>query len=163
MAPCSVCARRGSSCLVSESDSTRCSECVRLKRGDCDVHGPSHASLRKLASQQIKLEADLKSAAEEVERVRLAEERLRRESEARITATYAKFRRIQAQKRAWSAKVARAVERGLDDLEELEALERREEEESRPSKTTAVSTPAEPSATVLAIVSPDFGLPPDFD
>jgi hypothetical protein len=138
--------------------------------------------LRKLASQQIKLEADLKSAAEEVERVRLAEERLRRESEARITATYAKFRRIQAQKRAWSAKVARAVERGLDDLEELEALERREEEESRPSKTTAVSTPAEPSASefpipsfwslrtpadlfiaVLAIVSPDFGLPPDFD
>jgi hypothetical protein len=135
MAPCSSCARRGSSCLVSDSDSSRCSECVRRKVGDCDIQGPSNAQLRRLASQQIKLEEELDEAAEEFERAG------------------ARYRRLQRQKKIWSEKVMRAVARGIDNLEELEALERREEEEKRSSEaaaavvpTTAASTFAEPSA-----------------
>jgi hypothetical protein len=128
MAPCSSCARRGSSCLVSDSDSSRCSECVRRKVGDCDIYGPSHNQLRKLASTQICLEADLEAASDEVEK-----------AQQLLVAAHGRFRRVQAQKRLWSAKVARAVERGLDDLEELEALEHREEEENRSSEAAAAT------------------------
>jgi hypothetical protein len=140
MAPCSACARRGSSCLVSGLDSSRCSECVRFKLGDCDVFGPSHAQLRKLASTQLRLEAELNAASDELEQAHL------------------KFRRIQAQKRAWSEKVSRAVARGLDNLEELEALEARELEEKRSSEAaaavvSATAASALPEAAAAAVPS----------
>jgi hypothetical protein len=52
MRPCSTCAARGlDSCEVSKTDSSRCAECVRAKRLNCDVLGVSPAQLRTLASQ----------------------------------------------------------------------------------------------------------------
>ncbi|KAF5009660.1 hypothetical protein FDECE_4137 [Fusarium decemcellulare] len=104
MAPCSSCAKRGlTSCQVSPTDSSRCSECVRLNLPRCDVVEVSPAQLRHIAVQHQKLEEELERAEEKVLRLR-------------------------KQKKLWFEKMMRAVSRGLDTVEELERVEKEEAE-----------------------------------
>jgi septal ring factor EnvC (AmiA/AmiB activator) len=104
MPSCSACSSRGiPSCEVSPIDSSRCSECVRLKRSRCDVLGVTPAQLRKIADQHAKLESELEAMEEKVLRLR-------------------------KQKKMWFEKMMRAVSRGIDSVEELERVEREEAE-----------------------------------
>ena len=121
MAPCSYCERRHLECKVSDSDSSRCSSCIRHNRSQCDVSGLSPEQLQKVASQHRKLELELEAAEEEAEKV--------------ISETNAKLRRLRRQKRMWYEKMMKAVSRGIDNLEELEKLETEERrvENARPA------------------------------
>jgi hypothetical protein len=119
MSACSSCEARGlRDCQVSEKDSSRCSECVRLKRAKCDVLGPSPADLAKMGSQLSALEEELDSALAKVERLR-------------------------RQKKMWFEKMMRAVRRGITSVEELERVEK--EEADREATRVAENRP--PSAT----------------
>jgi hypothetical protein len=114
--------------VASESDSSRCSECVDKGRSDCDIFGLSRSQLLKIADRHSSLESELEVAEEEAEKLA------------------AKVRRLRREKKLWFKRLSQAVSRGLDSVEELEALERREEEESRSSEAAAALTTADPSA-----------------
>jgi hypothetical protein len=129
MRPCSTCAARGlDSCEVSKTDSSRCAECVRAKRPNCDVLGVSPAQLRTLASQHQKLEDELMAAEERVLRLR-------------------------KQKKMWFEKMMRAISRGIDTVEELERVEREEAEAAAASE--ASTNPSTTSDTPPRL-SPSF-------
>lgn len=119
MPACSSCESRGlKDCEVSETDSSRCAECVRLKRAKCDVLGPSPADLSKMGAQLSSLEEELDAALAKVERLR-------------------------RQKKLWFEKMMRAVRRGITSVEELEKVEK--EEADREASRLANNRP--PSAT----------------
>lgn len=68
MPVCSACERRNlSSCVVSDADSSRCSERVRRRQGNCDVLGPLPEQLRKVTAQHLALDRDLEQAEIEAE------------------------------------------------------------------------------------------------
>jgi hypothetical protein len=99
MPSCSSCEVRGISvCQVSDRDSSRCAECVRLGRAKCDVQGISSKELLGIAAQHQKLEAELEEAENKVFRLR-------------------------KQKKLWLEKMMRAVRRGISSVEELEKVE----------------------------------------
>lgn len=111
MKPCSSCeARTIPDCQVSRKDPSKCAECVRAGRADCDVTGPSAQQLAKIGSNYHKLEAEM-AAAEEERRV-----------------LDAKVERLRKQKRLWFEKMMRALRRGIDSVEELERIEKEEAE-----------------------------------
>ena len=132
MAPCSYCERRQLECKVSDSDSSRCSSCIRHNRSQCDVSGLNPEQLQKVASQHRKLELELEAAEEEADAVN------------------ARLRRLRRQKRVWYEKMMKAVSRGIDNLEELEKLEAEERraENARPAGSAEASVDPE--------VVPDF-------
>ncbi|KAF3762043.1 hypothetical protein M406DRAFT_266346 [Cryphonectria parasitica EP155] len=49
-------------CLASEEDSLHCTECIRNKRGNCDMHSFTSAQMQKLIMQYSKIEAELNIA-----------------------------------------------------------------------------------------------------
>ncbi|KAK7727158.1 hypothetical protein SLS53_009470, partial [Cytospora paraplurivora] len=106
---------------VSASDSSRCAECVRLGASSCDVLGPSPADIRKISLQHRRLE----------DQIEAEEERLRESA--------AKLERLRKQKKMWSAKMARAIRRGLDNVEELDRVEAEEA-----SRTASIAVGEEP-------------------
>lgn len=108
MPACSSCESRKVPCLASEKDSSRCADCVRYKRGNCDFQGLSPAQMQKLVAQHSVAEAELETAEEELE------------------AVAAKVRRLRQQRRLWSDKIAQAMRRGLDTIEELDRVEAEE-------------------------------------
>jgi len=111
MPSCSACEARGQpSCQVSDLDSTRCAECVRSGRSQCDVLGPSLEHLQQVGSQYHKMEEELERAEEE-----------RQQMDAKI-------RRLRKQKKMWFEKMMRAVRRGISTVEELERVEKEEAE-----------------------------------
>lgn len=115
MPSCSACLRRGAkTCEVSDSDSSRCSECVDRKLAHCDVLGVTPAQLRHIATQHQKLENELE------------------EMEAKVT-------RLRKQKKLWFEKMMRAVSRGIDNVEDLERVEK--EEADREAARRAIATP----------------------
>lgn len=123
MPSCLQCTRRGiPSCRVSSTDSTRCSECVRYNRSNCDVQGLSNAQLLRIGAQHRKVEEEMEQAEEEL-RVHLA-----------------KLDRLRKQKKMWLEKMLRAVARGIDDVGELERLE--EEERLAEERRVAALAPS---------------------
>ena len=144
MRPCSTCASKGlDACEVSKTDSSRCAECVRAKRSNCDVFGVSPAQLRSIASQHQKLEDELMAAEERVLRLR-------------------------KQKKMWFEKMMRAISRGIDTVEELEKVEREEADalavvEASNKPPTAPATPPMLDADFLPLwdtVYPEVPLEP---
>ncbi|TQW04493.1 hypothetical protein IF2G_07722 [Cordyceps javanica] len=118
MPSCTACENRGiTQCQVSPSDSSRCTECIRLNLSRCDVQGVTPAQLRNIASQHLKLERELEEAEEKVLRLR-------------------------KQKKLWFEKMMRAIARGIDNVEELERVER-EEAEQLQKATGVLPTPSE--------------------
>jgi hypothetical protein len=129
MRPCSACEARGlESCDVSKLDSSRCTECVRLKRASCDVLGVSPSQLRSIASRHQELEDELLAAEERVLRLR-------------------------KQKKLWFEKMMRAISRGIDSVEELERVEREEAEAL--AKSNAQPDPP-PSSATPPLLNDDF-------
>ncbi|KUI64658.1 hypothetical protein VM1G_00771 [Cytospora mali] len=123
MPSCSACEDRGLEvCQVSQFDSSRCAECVRLGKTRCDVMGPSPDDLRYISRQYRELEAQIE-----------AEEERRRITDARIE-------RLRKQKKMWSSKMHRAIRRGLDSVDELDRVEA---EESRAAKAAEAAKQAE--------------------
>jgi len=63
---CSSCERstNPSRCRPSPGDPSRCSDCVRLHRANCDILGPSHDQFLRVARQHESLEAELDAAEE---------------------------------------------------------------------------------------------------
>ncbi|KAF3768422.1 hypothetical protein M406DRAFT_242716, partial [Cryphonectria parasitica EP155] len=108
MPTCSFCEGRKTRCLSSEKDSSRCTECIRFKRGNCDMHGLSPLQVEKIVAQHSAAEAALDDAEEELERAT------------------AKVRRLRKQRKLWAEKIARAVHRDLDTIEELDRVEAEE-------------------------------------
>jgi hypothetical protein len=151
MPSCSFCEGRGiSSCQISPLDSSRCVECVRLGRSQCDVLGVSPEQLRKIADQHAVVEKGLEGAEEELRTAALKVERLRK------------------QKKMWFEKMMRAIRRGIDSLEELERVEREEAEkeqrrldEERPPSAGSNPLPIEDSFD-FNVFNPDVAMSPSF-
>src|SRR5713226_6432044 len=107
MSPCSRCASRGLSCIVS-SDSRRCSECTR-SNVKCNVAGPSLADWAKLHREE--------------ERLTLEEEQTyAKEKAARQAAdeAFAKIMRLRKQKKLLKEHGSEMLRHGLQTLDELE-------------------------------------------
>jgi hypothetical protein len=130
MPACTVCERSGRTCVASPSDSSRCAECVRQQRGNCDIFGPSDAQLRNVATQFRASEHALDQAEEEAEQIRL-----------QLVASEAKIRRLRKQRRMWADKVSRMVHRGLSSLEELDSVEAQEAQGQAVVVATAAPAP----------------------
>jgi hypothetical protein len=129
MRPCSSCESKSlDSCEVSKTDSSRCAECVRAKRPNCDVLGVSPAQLRTIASQHQKLEDELMAAEERVLRLR-------------------------KQKKMWFEKMMRAISRGIDTVEELERVEA---EEARKLSEAEASSAPPPASSTPPLLDADF-------
>jgi hypothetical protein len=129
--PCFECDRQGRQCSASVQDSSRCSECVRLKLSYCDFAALSPQQIRRIGSQHSKLEAELEAAEEEA------------------ALANAKIQRLRKQKKLWFEKMMRAVSRGLDSLESLERVEAEEaeREEARRRESEAAGSPLGRSST----------------
>ena len=134
MNKCSSCESSGAECFFAEGESSRCSACVIGQKSLCDAKQLSPAQFRKVASQHIKLEAEIEAAEEEHKREL---ERLRQSS--------AKVERLRKEKKLWYRKMMRAVARGIDDLDELDRIEckEREAEASRQAETS-LPNPSDP-------------------
>lgn len=124
--PCSFCESRELRCEASPSDSSRCLECVRRGRSQCDVFGVSVQQLNRIVAQHDKLESEMEKA------------------EAELATSMAKVNRLRLQKRMWFEKMARAISRGIDTVEELERVER-EEAEALAAAEASADPPAAPS------------------
>jgi hypothetical protein len=128
MPSCSECERRGVAIYqVSDRDSSRCAECVRIGRSRCDVQGISSAQLLSIVEQHQRLEAELEEAENRVFRLR-------------------------KQKKLWFEKMMRAVHRGISSVEELEKVE--SEEAAR--KAARLNENRPPSANPDPIVDDAF-------
>lgn len=114
---CTYCEDKGSECLYSSDDSTRCSQCVIDQKSLCDARQLSPAQFRRVAAQHIKLEEEIEAAEEEH----------KRELE-RLYQTSENVERLRKQKKLWYRKMVRAVARGIEDVEELDRVERKEAE-----------------------------------
>lgn len=139
MPVCSACERRNlSSCVVSDTDSSRCSECVRRKQGNCDVLGPSPEQLRRVAAQHLASERDLEQAEMEAE------------------AANARVRRLRQQKKLWFEKMMRAVSRGIDSVEELERVEKAEADREAARRAAEVPDSSPRRSSTEDLLGPDF-------
>jgi seryl-tRNA synthetase len=136
---CSSCEQSNRQCIASESDSSRCSECVRQGLSRCDIAGLSPQQLRRIAAHHSRFESELESA-----------EATRRNIDAKIE-------RLRKQKKLWFEKMMRAVARGIDNVEELERVEREEmeREAAKRSEASSSSVPIGRSSSV-DFVSAEF-------
>lgn len=124
--PCSACATRNLSCIVSPTESSRCLECVRRGLSRCDVLGITPRQLSHIISQHDAVEAELELAETQAEAAAENARRIREQIEAEAEAANEKVRRLRKQKKMWLEKMSRAISRGLNTVEELEELERQE-------------------------------------
>ncbi|KAF3763720.1 hypothetical protein M406DRAFT_261445 [Cryphonectria parasitica EP155] len=95
-------------CLASEENSLCCTECIKYKRGNCDMHGLLLLQVEKIVAQYSAAEAALDDVEEELERA------------------MAKVRWLRKQRKLWAEKMACAVRCGLDMIEELDRVEAEE-------------------------------------
>lgn len=137
MPACSACEDRRIPCLASEEDSSRCAECIRNKRGNCDLQGLTPAQMQKITRQHSLLEAQLDEA-----------------EEAAMEAN-AKVSRLRKQRRLWAGKMARAIRRGLDTIDELDRLEKEEAEAERARVAVDIQTVVA-EESVAATADPGF-------
>lgn len=144
MKSCLFCEKRGLQCLVSESDSLRCSSCVHSQQSNCEAFGLSATQLRKMATKGADIDSELDKA-----------------EEAWLKAGE-RVKRLRTQKKEWSEKMKRAIERGIDNLEELERVEReeREAEAARQAALLASNSAVGPSQSVDAVDWSSFELDP---
>jgi hypothetical protein len=102
--------KRGLQCLVSKSDSLRCSSCVRFQQSNCEAFSLSATQLRQIATKGANLNSELDKA-----------------EEAWLKAGE-RVKRLHTQKKEWSEKIKRAIKRGINNLKELEQVKRKEHE-----------------------------------
>lgn len=143
MKPCYSCEKKGTQCLASERDSTRCSECVKDHKSHCEAFLSSQQLLR-ISRRRDQLDSEVEAAEEEAMRL------------------MAKIARLRKQRKDWKEKAARAISRGIEDLEELDRVER-EEREAEAARQAALSAPncvAGPSQSVDAVDWSEFELDP---
>ncbi|PTB35121.1 hypothetical protein M441DRAFT_63026 [Trichoderma asperellum CBS 433.97] len=77
---CSFCISKGhQECLLSPTNSSRYSECVRLNQSYCDVRGLTSEQLERIAAHHFHLENELEEAEEEHRRTDAKVERLRKQ------------------------------------------------------------------------------------
>ncbi|OBT49574.1 hypothetical protein VE04_10255 [Pseudogymnoascus sp. 24MN13] len=107
MSPCRFCVQTKKRCVASGPKSTRCSECVRHRKTNCDFTEklPSVSSWASLDRQRRKLRDE--------------------EEEAMM-----KIIRLRKQQQLLDDKEQRMIELGVSTLEELDAKEKEEQEES---------------------------------
>ena len=142
MKPCYSCEKKGTQCLASEKDSSRCSECVKSHKSHCEAFLTASQLLR-ISRRRDQLDNEVEAAEEEA--MRLME----------------KVSRLRKQRKDWTEKAARAVSRGIDDLEELERVEREEAEAAaRQAAMMVPSSSAGPSHSVGAVDWSAFDLDP---
>jgi hypothetical protein len=100
--------KHGLQCLISESDSLRCSSYVHFQQSNCKAFSLSATQLRRIATKGANLNSELDKA-----------------EEAWLKAGK-RVKRLRTQKKEWSKKIKRAIKRGIDNLEELERVKRKE-------------------------------------
>ena len=107
MSPCGFCVRTRKRCVASGPKSTRCSECVRHRKTNCDFTEklPSVDSWASLDRQRRKLRDEKEEAM-------------------------MKIIRIGKQERLLEEKEQRMIELGVSTLEELDAKEKEERDEA---------------------------------
>jgi hypothetical protein len=120
MPSCSYCEKHDQKCIVAP-DSSRCSECIRLKR-KCNVEGPSASDWRNIDSLKERLEREAEETAE------------------LMVTVAAKLARIQKQQRLLRIRAQDMLRRGLKSLDELDEVEAREEEEKEAQERAAVNS-----------------------
>ncbi|KAF3764040.1 hypothetical protein M406DRAFT_262286 [Cryphonectria parasitica EP155] len=130
MPMCSFCKSCKARCLASEEDSSRCTECIKHKRGNCNMHGLSPLQVEKIVAQHSAAETALDDAEEELERAT------------------AKVRWLRKQRKLWAEKIARAVRCGLDTIEKLDCVEAEELAKEQQARVPAGPLPERFSALV---------------
>jgi hypothetical protein len=127
MSPCSYCKKHEQKCVVAP-DSSRCSECICLKR-KYDVEGPSTTNWHNIDSLKERLERKTEETAQ------------------LIVTVAAKLACLQKQQRLLCTRVQDMLKHGLKTLDKLDKVEAKEEEEREVQERAAVSssTLADPS------------------
>ncbi|KAF7863805.1 hypothetical protein EAF04_006770 [Stromatinia cepivora] len=146
--PCELCLNSDRRCLVDSSESKRCAECIRNKKGRCNPGPEIMTSYESLDRQQ---------------------ERLRQEEEEAM-AKILRLRKQQAFLRKREKEMIRRDVRTLEELDALEEKERLEKERVEKGKEISASSPAAPnsfafdssldSAVLAAMESPSFWVDP---
>lgn len=141
MSPCGFCVRTKKRCVALSSNSSRCSECVRHRKTNCDFTEklPSVDSWASLDRQRQKLRDEEEEAM-------------------------AKILRLRKQQRLLDDKERRMIESGVSTLEELDKKEKEECEEIARQEANATAL-AEASAFLESpYIDPDafVGLPESF-
>ena len=141
MSPCGFCVRTKKRCVASGPKSTRCSECVRHRKTNCDFTEklPSLSSWASLDRQRKKLRDE--------------------EEEAMM-----KIIRLRKQQRLLDDKEQRMIELGVSTLEELDAKEREEQEEASRQEARAAALTEASAFLESPFIDPDAfaGLPEPF-
>ena len=114
MSPCSNCVRRKRRCIVSSSQATRCSECVRGGRANCNYSSrlPSLSDWENIDKQRRRLQAEEEEAM-------------------------AKILRLRQQQRYLDDREKEMVKRGLSSLDELDRAEEEEKEKIAAEEASA--------------------------
>jgi hypothetical protein len=141
MSPCGFCVRTKKRCVASGPKSTRCSECVRHRKTNCDFTEklPSMSSWASLDRQRRKLRDE--------------------EEEAMM-----KIIRLRKQQRLLDDKEQRMIELGVSTLEELDVKEKEEREESLLQEARAAALTEASTFLESPFIDPEAfeGLPESF-
>jgi superfamily II RNA helicase len=132
-------------------DSDRCLECVKHKKTQCDVWGPTTQQWAVLEREEQKLEVEWE-ATQESQRV-LQEQILesQRKLLEHLSQSQAKLQRLDKQRKLLKTRAAEMMRRGLKSLDELDALEQKEKEEAEkqsqagPVSISSNEVPVDPS------------------
>jgi hypothetical protein len=141
MSPCGFCVRTRKRCVASGPKSTRCSECVRHRKTNCDFTEklPSLGSWASLDRQRKKLRDE--------------------EEEAMM-----KIIRLRKQQRLLDDKEQRMIALGVSTLEELDAKEKEEQEEAARQEASAAALSEASAFLESPFIDPEAfeGLPDSF-
>lgn len=132
--PCSLCAKTGKNCIVSNnSGSTRCAECARVGK-KCDVEMPAIGDWEALERAEQKLDLEEQQARDETAQLAQA-----------MAASAGRMDRLARQRKFLKRRGAEMLRRGLKSMDELEEAEAREAAE-REKQASVDQPPIPPSA-----------------
>ena len=144
--PCSHCIDTRCTCVVSSSYSSRCAECIRLCRPNCDAFGVMRLHILRIANQCASLQSQLEVAEDEAHDCR-----------SRLYDMDMHIYHLRRELPQWYRRLDAAIRRDSSSPYDLETLDVLVEGSGHPTATAPSSSPSSSTVIQSSVAVPSGG------